>query len=298
MARPSNNSDWPYRWDLLLRYRLIEIIALWEGRLTTNALIKAFGIGRQQASKDINSYIREISSDNLEYDKQLKGYKPTEQYKPVLTQGTVDEYLHMLNTRRDLVSHFTFLDIQQANTEIVSPLIRSVKAEFIRPIIKACREQKRLEIQYASLSSADAEYRVITPHTLVYSGYRWHVRAFCEKNKQYRDFVLSRIKDIPDPVLPSDNGIQEDIAWNTIIELIIVPDPRLKPFQIQVIANDYGMKSSATQNKTLLIKTRAALADYYLQFLRIDNEISFADPLKQQLVIENRDEIQQWLIQA
>ncbi|POC09693.1 WYL domain-containing protein, partial [Vibrio vulnificus] len=40
-------SKWPIRWDLLFRYRMIEVIALWEGRLTTNHLIKSFGIGRQ-----------------------------------------------------------------------------------------------------------------------------------------------------------------------------------------------------------------------------------------------------------
>ena len=46
---------WPLRWDLLLRYRLIEVISLWEGRLTTNHLTRAFGLGlglgRKQASK-------------------------------------------------------------------------------------------------------------------------------------------------------------------------------------------------------------------------------------------------------
>jgi predicted DNA-binding transcriptional regulator YafY len=296
MARPSTNTDWPYRWDLLLRYRLIEIISLWEGRLTSNALIKAFGIGRQQASKDINAYIREISSENLEYDKQLKGYKPTEKFNPVLTQGTVDEYLHMLNSRQDLVSHFSLLDIRQANTEVIYPPNRSVKAEFIRPILKACRDQKRIEIQYASLSSPQIEDRVISPHTIVYSGYRWHVRSFCEKNMSYRDFVLSRIKDIQEPFSDSENTINEDNAWNTDIILSIVPDPRLKPFQMQVIADDYGMDKNTNNSYSLLIKTKAALAEYYLQFLRIDNDISFADPLKQQLVLENRDEIQQWLI--
>jgi len=45
------------RWEVLLRYQLIEIIALWEGRIITNHLSGAFGIGRQQASKDINAYI-------------------------------------------------------------------------------------------------------------------------------------------------------------------------------------------------------------------------------------------------
>lgn len=79
MARTAgkNAEDWPLRRDLLLRYRLIEIIALWEGRLTTNHLTRAFGIGRQQASKDINQYLGEYAPDNLVYDRSLKGYKPS-----------------------------------------------------------------------------------------------------------------------------------------------------------------------------------------------------------------------------
>ncbi len=57
------------RWDLALRYRLIETVAWWEGRLTTGHLMQSFGISRQQASKDINSYIAEYAPKNLEYDK-------------------------------------------------------------------------------------------------------------------------------------------------------------------------------------------------------------------------------------
>lgn len=59
------------RWDLALRYRLIETIALWEGRLTTGHLMQSFGISRQQASKDINSYLAEYAPGNLDYDKRI-----------------------------------------------------------------------------------------------------------------------------------------------------------------------------------------------------------------------------------
>jgi pimeloyl-ACP methyl ester carboxylesterase len=65
------------RWEQLLRYRFIEIIALWEGRLTTKHLCEVFGIGRQQASKDINNYKRSIGPGNLEYDGTAKGYRPS-----------------------------------------------------------------------------------------------------------------------------------------------------------------------------------------------------------------------------
>ena len=78
-------TDWPIRWDLLLRYRLIETIALWEGRLTTNHICHSFGIGRQQASKDINTYLRELAPGNLVYDRHLKGYVPARDFKPVVS---------------------------------------------------------------------------------------------------------------------------------------------------------------------------------------------------------------------
>ena len=48
-------TEWPIRWDLLLRYRLIEIVALWEGPLTPKHLCHGFGIGRRPASTDIHA---------------------------------------------------------------------------------------------------------------------------------------------------------------------------------------------------------------------------------------------------
>ena len=75
------------RWEQLLRYRFIEIIALWEGRLTTKHLCEVFGIGRQQASKDINNYKRSIGPGNLEYDGTAKGYRPSATFTPSVTQG-------------------------------------------------------------------------------------------------------------------------------------------------------------------------------------------------------------------
>ncbi|MGU5711890.1 hypothetical protein [Aeromonas caviae] len=64
-------------WDQTLRFRLLEIVLQWEGRLTTNHLCTAFNIGRQQASRDINLYLNDFSPEGLVYDKRLKGYKPT-----------------------------------------------------------------------------------------------------------------------------------------------------------------------------------------------------------------------------
>jgi predicted DNA-binding transcriptional regulator YafY len=174
---------WDIRWDLLLRYRTIEIFTLWEGRLTTNHLCNMFGIGRQQASKDINNYINDIGPGNLIYDKHLKGYKPTDSFNPRVTSGIADEYLHLLNRNNDLSNTFESLPLEVANTEVLSLPVRNVRPETIRPIVTAARQCRRLEVDYVSVANPNREGRIIVPHTLVFTGLRWHVRAWCEKNR-------------------------------------------------------------------------------------------------------------------
>jgi predicted DNA-binding transcriptional regulator YafY len=281
---------WPLRWDLLLRYRLIEIIALWEGRLTTNHLCNTFGIGRQQASGDINNYIREIAPGNLEYDRTLKGYRPTPQFTPKVTLGVVDDYLHLMARNKELSSAFEQLSLQITNTEVLHVPTRNEEPETIRPIVTAARQQKRLDVDYVSIQNPSREGRIIVPHTLVYTGFRWHVRAWCEKNQEYRDFVLSRFRGIPDMMEASPNGAENDTAWNTRVTLKIKPDPRLKKEQRAVIANDYGMKRGV-----LKIETRAALAQYVLQALRIEVHTIHAKPEAQQIVVANLDEVKEWM---
>jgi predicted DNA-binding transcriptional regulator YafY len=284
------DAKWPFRWDLLLRYRFIETLALWEGRLTTRHLCDTFGIGRQQASKDINNYIREVGPGNLEYDKFLKGYKPTPAFEPRVTQGLADEYLHLMARNNELMNVFESLSLNVANVEVLTLPVRDVKPEVLRPIMQAARQQRRLDVDYVSLNHPDREGRIIVPHTLVYSGLRWHVRAWCEKNGEYRDFVLSRFRDIPEIMDESEHGSEGDTEWHTQVVVRIVPDPRLQPAQREVIEVDYGMENGALE-----IATRARLATYVLQLLHIEPNELTDDPTAQQIIVENRAELAPWL---
>jgi predicted DNA-binding transcriptional regulator YafY len=285
-----SESKWPFRWDLLLRYRFIETLVLWEGRLTTTHLCDTFGIGRQQASKDINNYIREVGPGNLEYDKYLKGYKPTDSFTPRVTQGLADEYLHLMARNNELMNVFESLSLAVANVEVLSLPVRDVKPEVLRPIMLAARQQKRLEVDYVSVNNPNREGRIIVPHTLVYTGLRWHVRAWCEKNQAYRDFVLSRFRDIPEVMDDSEHGVDGDDQWNTRVTIRITPDPRLTEVQQEVIEVDYGMTGGALE-----IETRGKLVPYVLRSLHIDPDSSADAANAQQIVVKNRDELASWL---
>ena len=229
------------RWEQLLRYRYIELIALWEGRLTTRQLCETFSIGRQQANKDLTSYRRGLTRGDLVYDAVAKYYSPSEDFAPTLTQGLASEYLQMAAQQSDVQQILGDLPVASANVEVIAAPLREVPASLLRPIIRAMAECRRIDVDYVSLNNPDREGRIIVPHTLVWTGYRWHVRAWCEKNLDFRDFVLSRFRGDADLMDRSDHREANDQAWHTHVTLKITPDGRLTPDQQEVIAHDYGM---------------------------------------------------------
>ncbi|MDN6856773.1 WYL domain-containing protein [Pseudomonas sp. CAN2814] len=280
------------RWDLALRYRLIETVAWWEGRLTTGHLMQSFGISRQQASKDINTYITEHAPKNLTYDRHLKGYVPSLKFAPKFIDNSASAYLHLLSENKERAPHIEGLALAYAHTEVLKVPDRSVRPDVLRPLLKACREGLRLECEYVSLANPVPETRLIAPHTLVYTGMRWHVRAFCEKNRDYRDFVLSRFRGEPDVLDVSEHVRELDAGWCTEVTVIIEPDPRLKPEQKAIVAQDYGM-----QQEQLPIPSRGALVQYVLQRYQIDPNKIQAKAAAQQIVVANLEELQQWIYQ-
>ena len=278
------------RWDLALRYRLIETVAWWEGRLTTGHLIQSFGISRQQASKDINTYITDHAPKNLTYDKHLKGYVPSKQFKPRFIDDSANAYLHLLNQTHSRAPHVEGLALAYAHTMVLEVPDRTIRPEVLRPLLKACRDSEVIEVEYVSLANPVPETRLIAPHTLIYTGMRWHVRAYCEKNREYRDFVLSRLRGKPEYERKTENLIDEDEDWNTKVAVIIEPDSRLKPEQKAIIEADFGMEDGV-----LIIPTRRALVKYVLQRFQIDPKKLDPKAAAQQIVVRNLDELKPWL---
>lgn len=279
------------RHDLYLRYQFLETIAFWEGRLTANHLMGTFDISRQQASKIINDYTKKFAPNNLIYDSTLKGYKTSDSFTPKLTNGNPNEYLMALHHSHDQPgSDYHAINLKPTNCEVLQPPNRLVDPIIVRSIVQACQDSMRLEVEYASLKNPKREIRVIAPHTLIYTGFRWHARAYCEKNKDYRDFVLSRFFGEPESLTLSDQTAEQDDNWNSVVNIVIKPDPRLSSDQRKVIAREYGMVRGA-----LRIKERGPLVNYRLQLLQIEDKILKGKGSSQQIIVENLEEIQKWL---
>ena len=141
-------------------------------------------------------------------------------------------------------------------TEIPPPC----RSPLLREIIAACRAAGGLKIIYASMANPIWSERVISPHTLVYTGFRWHVRAFCHKRGEFRDFLLSRIDRIPRPIEIIAPSVEDDSLWNEMITISLVANTKLSDAQRSLVEVDYAMPDGRLQ-----IPVRKALAHYTIQ---------------------------------
>lgn len=63
------------------------------------------------------------------------------------------------------------------------------------------------------------------------TGLRWYLRAFCEKLQQYRDFVLSQFRYVPDLRNKTSINAIQDCGWHLVLSLIFTTAPLLSPQQ-------------------------------------------------------------------
>ncbi len=255
--------------------RYIELIALWEGRINATHLQSALNISRHTAQKILHAY-NERHPQNLFYDSSLKGNIPTGLFKPRYCQGRIEEYFQQL-LRSLNPQDKTFTESQ---FDFVEAPLRNISPEYVRPIVQAIRGKKRLDVGYASVTTPDFEERIIAPHSLVFTDIRWHVRAYCEKNQDFRDFVLSRFNGVFNEEGAARFHREHDEKWNRLVDLVIEPDPRLSASQKRIIELDYQM-----ENGQRVLKTRAALLMYLLQKLHLEQYKPTAEA--QQIIVNS-----------
>ncbi len=258
------------RWEDIKRYQVIEALLLWEGKLNARQLMDYFETSRPTAQKYISEY-KQLNPTGFEFVSQQRAHIANVDFTPQFIDLEFSSYHALFNTQGE-----------HAVTSLVETLPqvhRNISPQLVRPILQAIRYQLRLDIGYISLSSPEFEDRIIQPHSLVFDGTRYHVRAFCEKNQDYRDFVLSRFSG--EFAFEGEATFDEahDTLWQTEVTLVVCPDHRLTELQKKVIAHDYQMTE-----QTLELKTRAALLKYLLQHLRLDIYQAAAE--QQQIVID------------
>lgn len=278
MSENDENLSWTQR----RRFEFLEWKLFWERRLTRSDLEGAFDISTPQASVDLRKY-REIAPENLE--QTARGYAPTPAFMPRFLTLSADRLLLQLRAWLAEVIQPRDLWFREAPTVDVTPdIVRSVSPDCLQPILQAIREQKAIALRYQSLTSART--REIAPHALAFDGHRWHVRAWCCENEDFRDFVLSRMDQLGDMRAVSFDPA-EDIEWTQLVTLRLRPREGLTDQQRSAVEKDYGFA-----NGRLDIEMRAALAFYFIRRMSLDLEPSEQlSPQRLQIELENLQEV-------
>lgn len=230
------------------------------GEVSRADLVNRFGIKAAAATRDLSLY-KEVAPGNLEYDTKAKIYTAATKFSPLFTcsqsqalsalsQGLGDDYL---GTHQALISTDTPTQLNLPHLDKISAVSRAVYRGI------------PLQIDYRSLSSGVTQ-REIVPHALVDNGLRWHVRAYDRLRDKFSDFVINRISDVC-PLVDAKFGSKEtkdaDIQWNRIVEMHLVPHPKLT--HPETIEYEYGM-----QGGHLSVQVRAAVAGYVLRRWNVD----------------------------
>jgi hypothetical protein len=273
------------RWSTSRRLEFIEFRLYWEGQINRSDLIERFGISMPQASTDIGRYL-ELARDNVEYDSSLKTYVAQSTFAPRFYKPSASEYLVELRAMADAA-----IDPKRSwigvlpDFEIVPLLRRRLDPDKLRLMLRTIRSKQAIDVLYQSLTNDEPERRWIEPYALGFDGSRWHVRAWCQTRKEFRDFVLARILEIKDQKA-REYDPQHDIEWQTQVTLVIGPHSRLGERQRRVIELDYGM-----QDGKLEIQTRLSLAYYVERNLLLDEEALSLTPTRLQIMLLNRKEL-------
>ncbi|PHS00280.1 MAG: WYL domain-containing protein [Oceanobacter sp.] len=242
------------------------------GSVNRTDLVSRFGIKEAAASRDLSLY-KELAPQNIEYDTKAKTYiqrqSPSgsgqECFTPLFEytgSQTLAALLHGFGD--DFVGTQKSIVTCEAPTQLNYPNIQTLAL-----ITRAIHNNQALKINYRSLSSGLSE-REIVPFALIDNGLRWHVRGYDRARDRFADFVVNRIEapQLIDEEIPEAQTKTADNQWNRIVELHIVPHPKLK--HPETIEAEYAMPQHGKNMGLLNLSVRAALAGYLLRKWNVD----------------------------
>lgn len=241
------------------RLAYIDFRLYFMGEVGRPDLANRFGVAPAAATRDLALY-REVAPQNIEFDGSNKIYRVGKEFAPFFDH-TPQRVLSALSLGfGDGVN-----GMSQPMLPCDSPAALSIPdMGVLAPICRAIHAKRPVTIRYYSVSNGESK-RIIVPFALVDTGLCWLVRAFDRKCGVFRDFNINRIES---PQLfdeePKANELPvNDIQWTRIVELELVPHPRL--IRPEIIRMEYGMTEGSIR-----IRLRAAVVGYMLLRWSVD----------------------------
>lgn len=270
----------------LQRLQHMELLLLWEGHLGNARLRELFGISASRASEWLKEF-RDLQPRWTTWNTVTRRLDATAEFyrrRGRATAETLGQYLALVGlpaatgaNPHDVVLS-AFPDISAPNPRVFAELADA--ARLGRPV----------EITYRSMRDPTPHQRVISPHSIVHAGRRWHVRAFCELNEDFRDYAIGRISKAAVINQAAGHRMDDDTDWLTKVPVRLVAHPELTPEQQLLIRAEYFDDTAAR-----VTTCRGPLVPYFIQDVRAAVDVTSQRPPDYQLAVENLEEVKPWL---
>jgi len=276
------------------RLEFIEFVLFWAGSINRANIMDTFGVSVPQASKDIR-LDQERAPGNMEYDKRAKTYVALPDF--TLRYLEPDPYVFLSRLRlisEDLSSSQESWIGMPPEADIAITPRRDVDIGVLRKMHTAVREKRSINVKYQSMSPERPEplWREITPHEFGYDGFRWHARAYCHLQNQFKDFLLPRILGAGELGAPGQLG-KDDVLWHKFFDIEIIAHPGLTASQKLIVGKDYGFVGGKGS-----VAVRYAMLFYVLRRLGLMGYPEKEDPRRQHIVAAHPKDVQDALARA
>lgn len=261
------------------RLRFIEFLLLFKGQCSRADLVKRFGISEPAGTKDFSEY-SDRCPENLRYDVRAKRYVIGDKFDPAFEHSGEAALRYLSGMQNGILGKTRK---QTISAEFRVSLRKSIDWVTVAPVTRAIAQRRVIGCEYTSMSSGSKK-RILSPHSIIHDGIRWHFRAYEHEKGRHQDYNFNRVSGTN---LCGDEYVDasEDTAWNTKVNLQFIvhpnnPEPRS-------IEQEYEMV-----NGVMNLELRCALVGYYLRSWLIDFSINHAANYRAyQLALNNRDEV-------
>ncbi len=245
--------------DTIRRFAFIETRLFWGGGFTAQELGSAFGISRQSAQAVIDEY-RTLHPNNLYLNRTTRRQEATSTFQSFYIRDGSGALLDYLRGQSLVVRYMSEEIWSDAPFTDADRLTRPrIPNDTVRRVITALYQKCPLSVVYQS--KRHYTNRVISPNQLVFADNRYHLRAYCHTDRNYFDFVLSRILSAqigsPDEWVSGDR----DNAWNSYETLYFAINPEIPTAMRAALSHDYMV----CDNGIYEIKSQKALSFYVVR---------------------------------
>lgn len=275
----SANTESSKELQLQRRLKFIDFLLYFRGWFTRLDLTEEFKIASTGASRDIAAYKQNETA--LKLNDKTKRYEASETFTPSYPLS-FNNAVNMLKKQ----SKKGLLGASDAIPFEYPEKLSNPSVDILAAISRAIGSKTVADVEYSSMTSQGE--RSISPHALFSVGEKIYVRAYCHRNKEFRNFSIGRFaKAVPTTISQPKEAMQhEDDQWQRKVNLKLAPHQSLGSKEQHTIQLEFGMTNEQNYKE---VKVRAAICGFWLEYWKVDcsSNRSIGNPEKYPLMLVN-----------